>query len=302
VPAVIHERLDLAHWVARFPLSGLDPEVGLSDPYSGPAIAAYAHQIRAAARAAGIDTGPAVPTDLCLWNWGDSDRRDVTKIGGVPYWPANKTWPHVKATGQPLTFVAQFCFADSTDILPTLPGDILSVFAIGDDYSTVWMTWHALGEQQTPPRKLPKPGWEIAPCYATLHRTADLPNARSEFDSPAERFFDRYKFPLNLEVGVFRRTAKIGGVWRSNGEVPEPQPDDDPEMRAELERGRENLKRMEREFIAQLITVGFSDPFPFLNVARVDDLSPSQLGFATGDLGGYSFFSDGSRAYENWEP
>jgi hypothetical protein len=30
-----------------------------------------------------------------------------------------------------MTFVAQFCFGDSTDLFPSLPGDLLLLFADG---------------------------------------------------------------------------------------------------------------------------------------------------------------------------
>ena len=59
---------------------------------------------------------------------GEPQRRDVTKIGGLPYRPTSAKWP-TDSTGDPLTFVAQFDFLHSMDIVGNLPGELLLVFA-----------------------------------------------------------------------------------------------------------------------------------------------------------------------------
>ncbi|MEZ6144810.1 MAG: hypothetical protein R3B91_05105 [Planctomycetaceae bacterium] len=54
---------------------------------------------------------------------------DVTKIGGIPYRPAGK--PLSNSKGEPLTFVAQYCFSESTDLVGALPGDVLVFTSFG---------------------------------------------------------------------------------------------------------------------------------------------------------------------------
>ena len=49
----------------------------------------------------------SVPTDVFVFGKGEPASREVTKVGGVPYWPAARPWP-ASRTGKPLTFVAQF--------------------------------------------------------------------------------------------------------------------------------------------------------------------------------------------------
>ena len=39
------------------------------------------------------DLGPFAPTDAFVLAVGEPKRRDVTKVGGIPYWPAAREWP-----------------------------------------------------------------------------------------------------------------------------------------------------------------------------------------------------------------
>lgn len=68
-----------------------------------------------------------IPTDMFLWGRGEAPDPRMTKIGGVPYLPRDTPWPQHR--GRPLTFVAQFGFHDSRDLVSKLPGDVLLVFA-----------------------------------------------------------------------------------------------------------------------------------------------------------------------------
>jgi hypothetical protein len=296
---VIHDRLDLARWVAEYPLAGLDPDADLtgSGLAASPMTVAYVHQIREQGNAAGIDFGRSVPTDVCLWNWGDSPRREATKIGGIPYWPAAEQWP--TAAGEPFTFVAQFCFADSTDILPALPGDILSVLVEGAGWGSWALRWFRLGEQQLAPHRLPPPFFRIAPCYATLHRTVDYIDPWGDYGSAAWEWLDRFKYPLGNEAGAFRHLSKIGGRWWPHGEYTHPDDVDDPEFKAELRRELDAVERQKEQFLCQLLSVSKTDRQPFVNVARYDDLPEADVGHTLmiADLGGLDLFFDGQTAF-----
>src|SRR5262249_53652498 len=92
----------------------------------GPYIIAAQEQLRAE-RLAQSRPVNQVPVDLFVFCKGEPPRRDLTKIGGLPYWPARREWPRAES-GAPMAFVAQINFADSRDITGTLPGDLLLVF------------------------------------------------------------------------------------------------------------------------------------------------------------------------------
>ena len=52
----------------------------------------------------------------------------VTKVAGLPYRAAGLPWP-LTDDGRPMTFLAQFCFEESRDLVGKLPGDVLLIFA-----------------------------------------------------------------------------------------------------------------------------------------------------------------------------
>jgi hypothetical protein len=125
--------------------------------------------------------GRTVPTDVFIMGRGPGERRDMTKVGGVPYRPTRKTWPEGEG-GRPMTFLAQYCFAGSRDIVGDLPGDVLLVFA--EDYSFcvdgpqdfLHFEWYPLGiEKLISRRSIPKRDepWEFVECYGLRHRTVD---------------------------------------------------------------------------------------------------------------------------------
>ena len=68
--------------------------------------------------------GRASPTDLCVWGLGEAPRREMTKVGGVPYLRRDVPWP--KSGRKPWTFFFQINFADSRDLVDDLPGDVLT--------------------------------------------------------------------------------------------------------------------------------------------------------------------------------
>lgn len=121
-----------------------------------------------------------VPTDVFLYGRGEPARREVTKIGGLPYWPARRPRPHTRA-GSPMTFVFQFCFADSRDIVGDLPGDVLLYFSEDilvdwDDDGRSLFEWMTLGETDLiEPGALPETPWKITPVYGAIYRTYDYP-------------------------------------------------------------------------------------------------------------------------------
>jgi hypothetical protein len=82
--------------------------------------------------------GPgAIAADYFVWGAHEAPHRAMTKLGGLPYLPASMRWPERHGTTG--DFYAQLNFADSKDIVPSLPGDVLLVFRFHDlEQCTSW--------------------------------------------------------------------------------------------------------------------------------------------------------------------
>lgn len=68
------------------------------------------------------------PCDLHVMGIGSAPDRTASRVGGLPYRPADLDWP--RDSGEvPYKFFCQFDFSQSNDLFPALPGDILLVFS-----------------------------------------------------------------------------------------------------------------------------------------------------------------------------
>jgi hypothetical protein len=137
-------RFDLSEWLPRLPLKSEH------DRFSGTPITSPSHicnneQLRVAI-APQVDWGVAVPVDVFVMAKGEPCRRHATKVGGLPYRPCKLAWPTSPA-GEPLTFLAQFCFSDSKDLTGELPGDVLLFFAESAEaiFDGLHYEWYPLG-------------------------------------------------------------------------------------------------------------------------------------------------------------
>jgi hypothetical protein len=152
----------------------------------------------------GIRTGRVVPTDVFVLGKGEAPRRDGTKFGGLPYWPADRPWPS-DDTGKPYRFLAQFNFADSHDLFPSLPGEVLVIFACRDDWAmfplAVHLEWLPLSLEPVASVSPDLLAYPRAIFYGAIHRSADYPDADS-----AGRLSDYQTECLRIICG-----AKIGG-------------------------------------------------------------------------------------------
>lgn len=204
---MIHERFDIDRWTKLFPLSKLraearafvekrhaespedfdssvDKHAKLMSP-SGEIVTSPFHMAVVEQLRAESLTGrslPKYPTDVFVFGKGEPNNPYCTKVGGVPFWPKEKKWP-TSSAGVPMGFVAQFCFSDSVDLFPELPGDLLLLFANGN-YKKYWMPdeptdlhfeWVKIS-QTTPihTSDIPDTSWKLEPFYGEIHRTADF--------------------------------------------------------------------------------------------------------------------------------
>jgi Domain of unknown function (DUF1963) len=211
---MIHERLDhLSAGGEPFPeTDDEESEIGL---LSRPEEVAMLERLRARAYAR-LPNLTRVPTDVCVWRAGEPARREVTKIAGLPFRRAGLPWP-VAPSGEPLTFVAQFCFADSRDLVPPLPGDVLLIFAAGEPsprpdirFQLKWgsglsFEWTALGDfPLVDAADIPLTPWPVLPCHSALHRMWDYQGVPPE---------------IAVDVPAVIEGTKIGGLCPWLGEA-----------------------------------------------------------------------------------
>lgn len=171
-------KLDIDRWISEFPLS--DGDDAWNDLGMGTARGAACFEQLRTRIAKSHDLGPSVPVDNFVWGYGEPERRDITKIGGLPYRPAVLKWPTFE--GLPMTFVAQFRFAESMDYLGELPGAVLLVF-FRDNWITpelipgvVVFEWYPLGLKDLARAvEVPPPGWDFVTAYGVRHRTVNYP-------------------------------------------------------------------------------------------------------------------------------
>ncbi|MBX7105942.1 MAG: DUF1963 domain-containing protein [Gemmataceae bacterium] len=208
-----HPAFDAHAWRRKHPTTALERQkfcdyFGISSPGSVAAI----EEVRREIVDLGISLVRPVPVDLCVWNWGDSKDRRTTKIGGLPFWPKRCRWP-LKSdidpdSGEhvPLTFVGQICFADSGEIVPKRPGDILVLLACGDDYVETIGLWFDLDDEPLlEANRIPKSGVNLTPLHASLYRTVEYA------DGPLDELKQK-GFPYELPLFRHITSTKIGGI------------------------------------------------------------------------------------------
>ena len=180
-------KFDLDEWLPRFPLK---PQHG---HYSGEIITGPGHicnneHLRCEMQDE-FEWGRAVPVDIFVMANGEPEHRWATKIGGLPYRSADEDWP-TTADGKPLTFVGQFNFSDSKDIVGELPSDLLLIFSDNSDgpFDPIHFEWQPLGLTELIHRpQLPRLLYDLPPCYGHVFRTANFPAVKRRVPSDIEQ-------------------------------------------------------------------------------------------------------------------
>jgi hypothetical protein len=290
---MVHEKLDIEEWISRFPLAearqevrhfverrrrerpedypdegAVEEHIGLISPggeiVTAPRDLAIAEQLRREALAGQHARG--VPTEIFVFGRGEPTRREATKVGGLPYWPAWQNWP-CSSDGRPLSFIGQLCFADSQDIVGKLPGDVLLIFGprgseyLDPDESELEVFWRNIDDGDLiEPSAIPETEFPIPPSYGVIHRTSDYPGTESLLGGYRE-----------AELLAVLEGTKIGGAPRWI-QYPEPLP------------GR---------FLCALGSLAFpvDMPYPFVNVPEpIGDMGVH--GPMWGDMGTLYAFLD----------
>jgi Domain of unknown function (DUF1963) len=162
-----------------------------------------------------LRAGKAFPTDLFVFGKGESPRREATKVGGIPYWPADRPWPTYDE-GSPLSFLAQFNFADSRDLFRTpLPGDVLLLLVEDpEDYlepDLIQFEWLPMGLPPVSHFDESLMATTAGPFYGVIHRSDDYPDSTERASN--------LEIPQSYDLPILNGT-KIGGVphWIQRGD------------------------------------------------------------------------------------
>jgi hypothetical protein len=280
----VHEQVNLNQWLSIFPsLEGLivDGNLIAPDQISSPEDLCQLELGRTwIRRRYDVEFLGDAAVDLFLWQKGEPEKPYLTKLGGAPYRDRNKPWP-VDDTGKAYTFVAQFCFLDSRDILHVeLPGDVLIImFHRHDSHyhcqekGEVYIEWSDVPVCFPIDRtQCPLPSFVVPELAGIIYRLKEYPNVISKLVS----------LDVNLAFAVSSST-RIGQetLFLQN----------DPRQQNE-------------ELICVLSAVGSCKPWSFLNMMQVDpneskrgehfEWGPNHM--ALGDAGSLYFLlaTDGS--------
>ena len=174
-----HDRLHLPDYERRLEDVAID-DLAASGSSDSPSQVWAREWLRAELDLSGVDK---VPTDLLVWGRGEPRHPAGTKIGGKPVWPSGKPLPVEDRsdweTRAPLRFFGQFNFADSVDILPDLPGNILSIWGTErflydeDSMQTFWLNADEVSVVDEYEHPFLWKEFPSVPFYAVLHRSWD---------------------------------------------------------------------------------------------------------------------------------
>lgn len=228
---------DLPHWLSRCELTTRN-DVYYGEIITGPADICANEHLRSCLQDV-YRWGEGIPMDVFVMADGEPEQRGVTKLGGLPYRPADEPWPQ-NAQGNPLLFVAQMNFADSTDLVGKLPADLLLVFADWqegriEDVHFEWQPWTR--SELIDAGSIPAHPGTFAGCYGTRLRTMNFPAAEQVDSSPHAQCHGRdvhgdYLVPAYQATQIGRSPFWLQGVEEDlPGEVictissVQPQPD-----------------------------------------------------------------------------
>lgn len=213
---------------------------------------------------------PSVPCDLFTWAWGEPQDPSITKIGGVPFMDESDPWP-CDGEGHPMAFVTQINFEDSTDLVGTLPANLLLFFSkveasrandayldYSDDPASYCFRWVDPASVAVPLRSSRWDPLGLWPLHGCIYRSFDVPSldywvrAWEDGDWPKDPIY-AHAFP----PAIWRGT-KIGGVphWEQAGDLGMTPPC-----------GR---------FLCQILSDNSVEAYPYIGKASVSDLEQTR--------------------------
>lgn len=232
----------------------------------------------------GIVDRNAVPCDLFVWGTGKPPDRRLTRVGGSPWLPKRIPWPDID--GVVPSFLCQFDFRDSRDLVGELPGDLLLVFVaeedamLSADAGRMRFLWVSATETEViGPRAVPRPThpFEHVHAWGVRHRSVDVPRKWDRAYAVAENSTGNDALCM---LPVLWGT-KIGGVPYDS---------------------QSNRRAVPRGYLCQLVSIQPSadTPWPWADRRKpLESSSGNEL--MIGDLGELAFYlrDDGSIAVDS---
>ncbi|MCB1209470.1 MAG: DUF1963 domain-containing protein [Verrucomicrobiales bacterium] len=232
MPVTHHELVNLEHWAKVFPLVTFEQKQGnrqfnttkRGDPLDlwkarGSIITSPADlceiELSRQRAAETHDLGERVHSHIFLWKTGEPEKPYLTKVGGTPFRPASRVWPK-SSDGALMTFVVQFCFADSKEILPyPTPGDVMLVFMSDSEAfygaeNDIHIEWSDLTiDQPLGSDACPKAQWTVPSLTGVLHRTFEYPESWKIFNALGH--YQPYLFDTTQSTKISTETHFIQG-------------------------------------------------------------------------------------------
>lgn len=227
--ATEHPQVDFAHWARVFPMETFQKTSGPRQFDStkngssldlwkarGSIITSPAHlceiELVRQHYARTKDLGPAVPVDIFLWSVEPAAKPYLTRLGGVPHRESTRPWP-TSSSGKPFTFVAQFCFVDSRDIVSEkLPGEVMLIFLKNAqgiyEEDGIRVEWSSL-ELKVPmtAEDCPPPEFVVPQLSGQIYRTSEYPESWDVFEQAGH--YQSYLFPTSQSTKIGRETYFI---------------------------------------------------------------------------------------------
>jgi hypothetical protein len=200
--------------------------------------------------------GKPSPADALIFGYGEPDYPTTTKVGGLPYWPKWRPWP-VAEDRQPLEFLAQFNLCGSEDLVPSLPGQMLSIFVKEGGYErndvpTAFTFWQDIDPEMQiiEAEDIPKIERPIVatPAFAVACRITEFTVTSRTLDSQLPDWWE--------DIAIIRG-SKIGGWPRFFSDSP---------------------PRSTGTFVAALHSLRHPTGQPWAFVNHAEPLTPEQLG------------------------
>ncbi len=221
----LHPTVDFEHWSSVFPIETFqktsgprqfnttekDSPLDLWKP-SGAIVTSPAHlceiELVRKQYAKTQDLGRPVPVDIFLWSINPPAKPYLTKLGGTPHRESTKPWPN--HNGEPFTFVAQFCFADSREIVSKkIPGDVMLVFfknadALYEDDS-IHVEWSSMQlDSPMTADECPRPSFTVPQLSGHIYRTNEYPESWNVFEQAGHH--ECYLFSTTQSTKIGRET------------------------------------------------------------------------------------------------
>lgn len=207
--ATVHSTVDFDHWSSIFPVETFQKTSGprqFSTMEKGDPLDLWKP-------GGAIITSPAHLCEIELvrkqyantQDLGPPEKPFLTKLGGTPHRESTIPWPNDNR--KPFTFVAQFCFADSRNIVSTkIAGDVMLIFFKDADSlyedDSIHVEWSAV-ELDSPltAGECPSPSFTVPQLSGHIYRTNEYPESLDVFEKAGHEQWPLFARTQSTKIG-----------------------------------------------------------------------------------------------------